>query len=574
MSSVLHGVVPRAPGIGVLRHYKREWLRGDVIAGVTVATYLIPQVMAYAGVAGLPPATGLWAAIGPLAIYALLGSSRQVSIGPESTTALLTAVALGPLAAGDSARYESLAVVLALLVGGVCVLGWLARLGFLSDLLSKPVLTGYLAGVAVIMITSQLKKLTGVPVRGDSFVPEARSFLSQLDQVHWPTVLLSAGVLAFLLLAARLKPHVPGPLIGMLLATFVVYVFSLQNHGIAVVGDFSAGVLRPSVHGLSLHDVSHLILPAIGIAIVGFSDDILTARAFADRRGETIDANQELLALGAANWSAGALHGFPISSSGSRTAIGVATGSRTQLYSLVCLAAVLVTVLAARPLLAAFPLAALGALVVYAALTLIDIPELRRFAAFRRSELALALATTAAVLGLGVLQGVLVAVGLSILDLFRRLARPHDGILGQVPGLAGMHDIDDYADATLIPGLIVYRYDAPLCFANAEDFRRRALASLTVDKCPPRWFLLNAEANVEVDITAVDALEKLRCQLNTRGIVFAMARVKQELRDNLAAAGLADKIGADRIFVTLPTAVEAYQRWTVQAGRHDQTEKI
>jgi MFS superfamily sulfate permease-like transporter len=259
------------------------------------------------------------------------------------------------------------------------------------------------------------------------------------------------------------------------------------------------------------------------------------------------------------NAGTGLAHGFPVSSSGSRTALGDALGSRTQLYSLVTLSIVLAVMLAGRGILAHFPMAALGALVVYAALRLVDVPEFKRLARFRRSELLLALATTASVLLFGVLYGVLVAIALSILELLRRVARPHDAIQGFVPGIAGMHDVDDYPEADLVPGLVVYRYDAPLFFANAENFHQRALAAVDNSAVPVEWFVLNAESNVEVDLTALDALDLLRAELTGRGIIFAMARVKHDLRDALEAAGLVDKIGEDRIFMTLPTAVEAYR---------------
>ncbi|MGW5718623.1 SulP family inorganic anion transporter [Amycolatopsis sp. NPDC003865] len=541
------------PGLARLRHYRRSWLRGDVVAGVTVAAYLVPQVMAYAEVAGLPPVAGLWAALGPLAVYALLGSSGQLSVGPESTTALMTAAVLTPLAAGDPGHYATLASVLAIMVGGLCLVAGLARLGVLAELLSKPVLTGYMAGVAVLMITGQLGKVTGVPVGGGDFGSEAGSFFAGLAHVRWPVVGLAAGVLALLFLLERFTPWAPGPLVAMAVATAV----ATGLPDVDVVGALPAG-LPPPGSGASAADIGQLVLPAVGIAIVGFSDNVLTARAFAARRGEEVDADQELRALAAANVAAGLLRGFPVSSSGSRTALGAAVGGRTQLHSLVALATVVLTVLFARPLLAAFPKAALGALVVFAAWHLVDVRELRRFARFRRSELVLALLTTAGVLGLGVLYGVLAAVGLSILDLLRRIARPHDGILGTVPGLAGMHDVDDYPAATTEPGLVVYRYDAPLCFANAEDFRRRASAAADDGT---RWFVLNAEANVELDVTAADALDRLREDLARRGVVFAMARVKQDLRDDLVAAGLVAKVGEERIFPTLPTAVRAYRSW-------------
>jgi high affinity sulfate transporter 1 len=542
-------------------NYQRGWLRGDVLAGVTVAAYLVPQVMAYATVAGLPAVAGLWAALVPLAVYAVLGSSRQLSVGPESTTALMTATALAPLVAGDPARYAVFAAVMAVLVGGFCLLGGLLRLGFLADLLSRPVLVGYMTGVAVIMIGGQLGKVTGVAVEGDEFIDQVRSFVAGVGGAHWPTVALATAVLVMLLAIGRVAPKFPGALVAVLAATAAVVVFALETRGIRVVGEIPAGLPTPSVPMLPAAELLAMLIPAAGIAVVAFSDNALTARTFASRKGEHIDANAELRALGICNVATGLTHGFPVSSSGSRTALGDAVGSRTQMYSLVALASVLAVMFLGRGLLENFPTAALGALVVFAALRLIDIAEFRRLGRFRRSELLLALATTAAVLGFGVLNGVLVAIALSILDLLRRVARPHDGVLGLVPDVAGMHDIDDYPDARPVPGLVVYRYDAPLFFANAEDFRERAMAAVAANPegAPPiEWFVLNAEANVEVDLTAVDALDQLRRDLEARGIVFAMARVKQDLRELLAAAGLVDKIGENRIFMTLPTAVEAF----------------
>jgi len=546
------------PGLAQFRAYKRDWLRGDLVAGVTVAAYLVPQVMAYATVAGLPPVAGLWAALVPMAVYAVLGSSRQLSVGPESTTALMTATALAPLAAGDAGRYAVLAAAAALIVGAICFVAGLIRLGFLADLLSRPVLIGYMAGVAVIMVASQLGKITGVEVKGEEFLDQMRSFIAGLHSVHWPTIVLALSVLAVLLVLAWLAPRIPGPLIAMLGAAFVVSVFSLHHNGIKVIGEIPKGLPVPGVAGIPLSDLTAMVIPAAGIALVAFSDNVLTARIFAVRHGEDIDANAELRALGVCNVGAGLMHGFPVSSSGSRTALGDSVGSRTQLYSLVMLVAVLVVMLFGRGVLATFPAAALGALVVYAAMRLVDVREFKRLARFRRSELILALATTAAVLVFGVLYGVLFAIALSIADLLRRVARPHDAIQGFVPGVAGMHDIDDYPEADLVPGLLVYRYDAPLFFANAENFRGRAMAAVNDFPGPVEWFVLNAEANVEVDLTALDAVDELRAELERRGIVFAMARVKQDLRDELEAAGLIDKIGEDRIFMTLPTAVEAY----------------
>ncbi|MFF3883792.1 SulP family inorganic anion transporter [Streptomyces sp. NPDC001914] len=551
--------VPALPGLPVLRHYRRSWLRGDLLAGVTVAAYLVPQVMAYASVAGLPPVVGLWAILPAIVLYALLGSSRLLSVGPESTTALMTATVVGPLAGGDPERYAVLASALAVAVGLMCVVAWAARLGFVADLLSRPVLIGYLAGVALIMMVDQLTKLTGVPTDGSGFFPKLASFFGNLDEIHPATVLFSAAALAVLYLATRFRWRVPGPLLVLVAGTAVAAAFDLGDHGLAVIGEIPAGLPHPEFPPLDT--LPELLLPAVGVLLVGYTDFILTARAFTteDDGGTGMDANQELLALGAANLGAGTLQGFPVSSSASRTALAQSGGAHTQAYGLTAGVSVLAVLLFLSPLLTDTPKAVLGALVVYAAIRMIDLAGFRRLAGFRLRELLLALGCLVGVLALDILYGVLVAVGLSVAELLSRVARPHDAVQGLVPGLAGMHDVDDYPDARVIPGLLVYRYDSPLFFANAEDFRRSALAAVAEQEVPVRWFVLNAEANVEVDITALDSLDELRRELEGRGVEFAMARVKQDLRDDLDAYGLSESVGEDRIFPTLPTAVAAYR---------------
>ncbi|WP_245238357.1 SulP family inorganic anion transporter [Streptomyces roseochromogenus] len=536
-------------------------LKGDLIAGVTVAAYLVPQVMAYAGVAGLPPVAGLWAILPALALYALFGSSRLLSVGPESTTALMTATVVGPLAGGAPGHYASLAAALALTVGLLCVVARALRLGFLADLLSRPVLIGYLAGVALIMAVDQLPRLTGVRTNSSQFLPQLWSFFRHLSQLNPSTLVLSAAALTFLVVMARFVPRLPGPLIAVVLGTAAVVAFDLDGrYGVAVIGTMPSGLPSPALPDLA--GLPRLVLPAFGVLLVAYTDFILTARAFSGPVGERpLDANREFLALGAANLGAGVLHGFPVSSSASRTALASSSGARSQAYSLVAGAVVLAVLLFLSPLLTRTPAAVLGALVVYAAARMIDLAGFRRLASFRRRELLLALGCLAGVLALDILYGVLVAVGLSVAELLTRVARPHDAVQGLVPGLAGMHDVDDYPQARTIPGLLVYRYDSPLFFANAEDFRHRALAAVDEQTEPVRWFVLNTEANVEVDITALDAVDDLRRDLAGRGIVFALARVKQDLLDDLEAYGLAESVGAERIFPTLPTAVEGYRAW-------------
>jgi sulfate permease, SulP family len=548
------------PGLRRLRAYQPTWLRGDLLAGITVAAYLVPQCMAYAELAGVAPVAGLWAILPPMLLYALIGSSPQLSVGPESTTAVMTAAAIAPIAGGDAALYASLASLLALIVGLVCFLGAWTRLGFLADLLSKPILVGYMAGVAVIMITGQIGKVSGVKLEAESLLGQLRELLGRSGEIHLPTLLLALAVLVFLLLVQRRYPTAPGPLLAVLLAVLAVSVLHLDQRGVAVIGEIPAGL--PSFQlpqGINLDKLKYLVTTAVGIALVGYSDNVLTARAFAARGGYRIDANQELLALGAVNLGNGLMQGFPVSSSGSRTAIGESLGSRSQLFSLVAFGVVLVVLLFLRPLLALFPKAALGAIVIYAALRLIDIPEFQRMRRFKLSEFRLALITFAGVLLTDILVGVGLAVALSVIDLFARLVRPHDAVLGDVPNLAGLHDVADWEGASTIPGLVLYRYDAPLCFANAEDFRRRALAAIAAEPTPVRWFVLNAEAIVEIDITAVDVLQELQQELAGSGIVFGFARVKQDLYRQLSRAGVAANIGPEHFYPTLPTAIAAFQ---------------
>lgn len=558
------GLARVVPGLRVLRHYEGRWLRGDLLAGITVAAYLVPQVMAYAGVAGLPPVTGLWAIVGPLALYAFLGSSRQLSVGPESTTALMTATAIATLAPeADPGQRATLAAVLALTVALVCFVGWAARLGFLSEFFSKPVLLGYMTGIAVLMIVSQLGRVTRIATDGRNTYREVASLVTSAVQLHWPTLVLAGAVLAALLLTDRFLPRWPGPLIAMVASAGVVAAFDLTAAGIRVVGKVPAGLPPFGPPDLSGIPWREMIPVAVGVALVGYTDNVLTGRSFAARQGREIDPDQEFFALAAANAAAGLSGGFPVSSSGSRTALGAAMGGRTQLASLVTLACVLATLFFLGPAIGSFPSAALGAVVIFAALKLIDLREWRRVARFRRSELVLAVLTAAGVIAFDVLIGIAIAVGLSILDLLRRLTTPAEAVLGRVPDTPGMYDTADTPEARPVPGLVVYRYDAPLFFANSVDFRRRALQAALSADTPTRWFLLNAEANGEVDLTAGDEMEQLRRMLDEHGIRFAIARLNEEALAQLERAGIIDAVGREYVFPTLPTAISAFEEWSV-----------
>jgi high affinity sulfate transporter 1 len=462
--------------------------------------------------------------------------------------------------------YMSMCAILGIMVGIICLFAGVIRLGFLADLLSKPILAGYMAGLAVIMIASQLGKFTGAPVEGDEVIEQVKSLWSVRDQIHNPTLMFSMAVLAVLLIFATIIPKLPGPLFAVLLATAAVAVFGLEKYGIKTIGHVPGGLPPFSLAHIKMHadDLNNLAAVAVGITIVGFADTIATARSFAMKDGSKIDGNAELRAMGVYNIGSAMAQGFPVSSSASRTALGFLIGARTQLYSLVALVGVVIILLTATGLLARFPKAALGALVVYAGLRLVDIPEFKRLWRFRRStgpssEFVLGILTFVAVLLLGVLYGVIAAVGISILNLLRRVARPHDAVQGFVPGLPGMHDVDDYPEAQLEPGLLVYRYDAPLFFANAENFVARALHSVDRNPDPVEWFILNAEANSEMDLTAIDALASLRKELAARGIHFGMARVKSETLVELQNGGPLEAIGRENIYPTLPTAVAAYR---------------
>lgn len=556
----------KLPGLDRLSSYERSWLRGDILAGITVAAYLIPQCMAYGELVGVPPVVGLWTILPAILAYALFGSSRQLSVGPESTTAVMTAAAISPLLLADRSNYAMLAATLAVLVGGVCFVGYVARLGFLANLLSKPILIGYMAGVAVIMMAGQLGKIGGIPIEGNTVLAQIGQFIDRLfggadpveQRIHWLTLLVAGLTIGFLFVFGRLVPQAPAPLLAILIGTAAVAVFDLDRQGVAVVGEIPAGLPQFGWPNLP-PQLPSLLASALGIAIVGYSDNVLTARSFAARNQYQIDANQELLALGWANVGAGLMQGFPVSSSGSRTAIADTAGSKTQLFSLVAMVVVVVVLLFLRPILSLFPKAALGALVMFAAVKLIDISEFVRLYKFRRSEFFLALMTTLGVLLTDILVGVAVAVGLSIVELFARLARPHDAVQGIVPNLPGFHDIKDWAGATTIPGLVIYRYDAPLCFANAEDFKCRALAAIATEVTPVEWFVLNTEAIVEIDITAADVLAELGDELAARGITMGMARVKQDLYAQLKRSHLLARIGERHIYLTLHSMLTDFE---------------
>lgn len=560
------------PGVGVLRRYRRRWLRADLFAGVAVAAYLVPQVMAYAAIVDAPPVTGLWTALAACLVYAVIGGSRVLSVGPESTVALLAGATVAPMAQGDPARVAALTSALCLIVAGWCLLARLARLGVVADLLSQPLLVGYLAGGAVLMVVGQLGRITGTTVDGESILDQVRSFLEVAGSTHGPTLLVAAATLALLLLVVLTRPLWPGPLIAVAAATVAADLLDLPERGVASIGEVPTGLPGLSLPLIPMADLTTLAVAGLGVAVVAYSDNTLIGRAFKPRpdpvdpepaSATEVDPQQELVALGGVHLAVGMVGGFPVSSSGSRSALALAAGARTQVYSLVAGACIVAVLLVAGPLLSQMPAAALGAVVIYAASKLISWHDVVRLARFRTRELGLAILACIATVVFGILAGVGVAIAMGLLEMTQRLARPHEGVLGRVEGLAGMHDVDDYPDATTLPGLVVYRYDAPLFFANVGDLRRRALLAVELETeadpaNPVRWFVLNVEANVEIDLTAADGLRALHADLAERGVRLGLARVKKDLREPLRRAGLIEIIGEDMLFPTLPVAEQAY----------------
>ncbi|MEB3318335.1 MAG: SulP family inorganic anion transporter [Cyanobacteriota bacterium] len=533
---------------------------GDLLAGVTVAAYLVPQCLAYGELAGLPPVTGLWTILPAMLLYPLVGRSPQLSVGPETSTALMTAAVVTPLAAGDPERYAVLASLLALLVGLLCALGAWLRLGFLADLLSKPILVGYLAGVAVLMVCGQLHAFTGTGLRADTPLEAVRQRLIVQGSVHGPTLALALAALSLMVALARWAPNWPGPLLAVLLASAAVPLLHLDQRGVALIGAIPAGVPWPRMPlPVDAQALRPLLSGALGITLVGYSDTVLTGRAFALRQSRRLDADRELLALAVVNVGSALFQGFPASSSNTRTALADAAGCQSQRYALIAAGMTVSVLVGLRPLISQFPRPVLAAIVVFAALRLLDLEAFVRLWRFRPSECLLAVGTLTGVLLTGLLTGVALAVGLSVVALFGRLARPHSAVMAEVPGIAGYHDVADWEGGRTIPGLVLFRYDAPLCFANAEDFRHRALVAVDGATPAAEWLVLNAEAIVEIDSTAAEMLLALPRELGERGVRLGLARVKRELQAQLDAAGVLALVGPEHVYPTIPTAVAAFQ---------------
>lgn len=558
--SALWGRLSRyAPGLNLAQDYQPAWLRHDLTAGLSVAAVALPTGIAYAELAGFSPVIGLYSAIFPLFAYALFGSSRQLITGPDAATCALVAGSLASLAGGDPSKYLAYSVMLTLLTGLFCIAGGLARLGFLANFLSRPILIGFLNGVAINIIVGQLGKLFGFPVVGHDLISSLADFLAKLDQTHTPTLILGTALLALLLLAKRIAPRLPGPLFAVVAGILAVALFALDDKGVAVTGAVPAGLPALGVPKVASADLQTLVRDALGIMLVSFTSAMLTARSFAARNRYDIDANQEFIALGACNLASGLGQGFAVSGADSRTAVSDAMGGKSQLTGVFAGLAMLAVLLYLTGPLGFLPVAALGAVLIASAIGLIDVAALRDFFALSRTEFVLSILTTVSVVLVGALPGILVAVILALLRLLALSSVPYDAILGRAPGIKGFHDLADYPEAETVPGLLLYRFDAALLFYNADYFKSRALKAVEESVTPVRWFVLDASPVNFIDITAVYKIDEISEELGSRGIVFAIARPRRLMRRKLELGGLLERIGQERMFVTLKSAVRAYE---------------
>jgi high affinity sulfate transporter 1 len=549
------------PGIESVRSYQASWLSKDVIAGLVLTALLVPQGMAYAELAGLPPITGLYTTMLCLVGYAVFGPSRVLVLGPDSSLGPMIAATVLPLVAsgGDPERAVALASMLALMVGAITILVGVAKLGFVADLLSKPTQIGYLTGLALTIMVGQLPKLFGFSVDADGLIDETREFATGLADGKAVGAAFAIGLsgLVLILVLQRWMPKLPGVLITVVLSIAAAAAFDLGSHGVKLVGILPKGLPPFTLPDVSFSDIPLLIGGAAGIALVSLTDTISTSAAFGAKHGRPIRPNQEMIGIGAANVATGLFQGFAISTSGSRTAVADQSGAKTQLTGVVGAGLIAVMLLLVPGLLRNLPQPTLAAVVIAASTSLADIPGLRRLWQLRRYEFSVAIAAFLGVALLGVLEGIVVAVGLSILNVFRRLWWPYETVLGVSEGVPGFHDVRSYPDAVTPPGLVIYRFDAPLIFANARTFNAQVM-QLTEADPPPRWIIVAAEPITDVDTTAADMLVTLVSALDELSIRLVFAEIKDPVRAKLERYQLVTKIGPSDFFPTIEAAVTAY----------------
>jgi high affinity sulfate transporter 1 len=563
--STVTAIARVVPGVDMLRGYRPAWLGKDVTAGLVLTALLVPQGMAYAELAGLPPITGLYTTVLCLLGYAAFGPSKVLVLGPDSSLGPMIAATVIPLvtANGDPGRAVAYASLLALMVGAITIAAGVFRLGFIADLLSKPTQIGYINGLALTIVIGQLPKLFGFSVDADGLVAEATEFARGVADGRMVPAALTIGLgsLAVILLFNRFLPRIPGVLVAVVLAIGAVALFSLADRGVKLVGTLPEGFPPFTIPTVPWSDLGLLFVGALGIALVSLTDTISTASAFAGRRGEDVDGNREMIGIGAANVAAGFFQGFPVSTSGSRTAVAEQNGARSQVTGLVGAGAVTLMLVFFPGLLRNLPQPTLAAIVIAASISLADLPGMKRLWRQRRSDFVLALAAFLGVALLGVLPGIAIAVVLSVLNVFSRVWRPDRAQLGKVEGLRGYHDTDSYPSAEHLPGLILYRFSGPLIFANANTFRDD-LRRFAETSPPPKWIVVTAEPITDVDTTAADMLADLETWLDERGISMVFAEVKDPVKAKLDRYELTGAIDPAHFFPTIGSAVRAYREKT------------
>src|SRR5512144_630785 len=545
----------RVPGLAALRSYHREWLRSDIVAGLVLAAILVPQGMAYAELAGLPTVTGLYTTIACLVGYAVMGPSRILVLGPDSSVSPLIFAAITPLlvSGGDPSTAIALAGMLALLVGVVEIGLGVARLGFVADLLSVEVQVGYMNGLGITIIVGQLLKLCGFSIDADNFVDEVKAFFASMDQTDSTTFAVGLATLAVLLVLPQVTRRLPAILIAIVGVTVVSAVLNLSRRGVDTVGALPQGLPTPQIPWTQVSDIGPLLLAAFGIALVSLTDTIATSTSFGARRGEEVRPDQEMIGLGTANLAAGFFQGFSVSTSGSRTAVAEQTGSKSQLTGLVGAAVVAILLLFLNGLLADLPQTALAAVVITAALSLMDLAALARYWRVRRTALFLSVVASLGVIFFGVLQGILIAIVLSIFLFFRRNWWPHGAVLGRAAD-GTWHDITADLEVTEEPGIVVYRWEAPLFFANAGMFHDQVRKLVRTKEA--RWVVLQCEAITDIDVTAAEMLDQADRQLNTRGVHMAFVELRGRLQDLVLRYGLLETLDKDHFYPSMDAALE------------------
>jgi high affinity sulfate transporter 1 len=546
-----------APGLRQLLDYRREWLRFDLVAGVSVAAVAVPTAIAYAQLIGFEPIVGLYVAILPLVAYALFGTSRQLIVNPDAATCAIFAATVLPLAGGDAEALRSLSMALAVFTGLVCIAAGIFRLGFLADFLAKPILVGYLNGVAISIFLGQIGKVVGFPMHSRGIIQTLIELAGKLHLTHLPTLAVGLTTIAVIMGSKRLAPRAPAPLLATVAAVVLVYGLGLEDRGVAVVGKLAAGLPGLNWPQFDQENLKFLLSGALGVALVSFSSSMVTARSFAARNRYDIDVDREFIALGACQIASGLSQGFAVAGADSRTAVNDAMGGKSQMVGLIAAATMAAVLFFLTEPLRYLPVAALGAVLIVAAIGLFDIAALRKMWRVNRAECVLSLFTTVGIIWLDLLQGILLAVGSALLLLINRASRPSDAVLGRVPGMRGWHDVADHQEAITNPGLIVYRFGSGIVFFNAGYFKKRVV-ELVASHPDVEWFILDGSTINLVDITGAEMLESLVEQLAARDVRFGLANVHREARNRLERAGAMKRIGTNFVFPTLNTASDAF----------------